>query len=479
MVGLVLGADGEQRVELTEVHRFANGPVALATGDNTVLHWDVLALYRGILDGLRAAVRDGEPLDGVGIDGWAVDYGLLDADGALLGNPVHYRDARTDGVPERVFATVPAEDLYAATGLQVQPFNTVFQLVAATGTAQLAAAHRLLLVPDLLAYWLTGAQGAEVTNASTTGLLTERRWATDLAERLGIDPALLPPLREPGTVIGQVRDEVLAEIGHPGPLPVIAVGSHDTASAVVGVPARASESGDFAYISCGTWSLVGLELAAPVLTEASRRANFTNELGVDGTVRYLRNVMGLWLLQESLRTWRAAGHDVDLPTLLAEAAALPALTTVVDVDDPVFLPPGDMPTRIADAARRADEPVPGTPAAVVRCIVDSLALAHRRAVRQAAELAGRTVAVVHMVGGGVRNELLCRLTADATGLPVVAGPVEAAALGNVLVQARAAGALDGDLSALRSVGARGGELRRYEPALSNQEVWAASEARLR
>src|SRR5665811_1578403 len=306
--------------------------------------------------GVEQPVVDRPGVDAVGIDSWAVDYGLLDADGALLGNPVHYRDPRTDGVPERAFGAVPADELYARTGLQVQQFNTVYQLLSAAGTAQLAAAHRLLLIPDLLAYWLTGADGAEVTNASTTGLLdaTSRSWATDLAERFGIDPGLLPALREPGSVIGQIRDDLLGEIGHHGPLPVVAVGSHDTASAVVGVPVTAGPAdgaGDFAFISCGTWSLVGVELDAPVLTEASRAANFSNELGVDGTVRYLRNVMGLWLLQESLRLWERDGDDPDLPTLLAAAAREPALVTVVDIDDAAFLPPGDMPARIAAASR--------------------------------------------------------------------------------------------------------------------------------
>jgi rhamnulokinase len=493
----VTGAAGEQRVELHEVNRFPNQPVALGRGTGPAgaptppptLHWDVLALYRGILDGLRAATRDAGTLAGVGIDSWAVDYGLLDADGALLGNPVHYRDGRTDGVPERVFAQVPAADLYARTGLQIQPFNTVFQLVAAADDAQLAAARRLLLVPDLLAYWLTGEEGAEVTNASTTGLLDvrTRAWATDLAATLGIDADLLPPVREPGSTIGTVRPEVLTQIGHHGDLPVLAVGSHDTASAVVGVPAGFGSdgdgvgAGDFAYISCGTWSLVGLELDEPVLSEASRAANFTNELGVDGTVRYLRNVMGLWVLQESLRTWDAAGLPADLAELLAGAAQVPALTTVVDLDDPTFLPPGDMPARIADAAARSGQTPPQSQAETVRCILDSLALAYRRAVREAGELSGREVSVVHVVGGGVRNELLCQLTADATGLPVVAGPVEAAALGNVLIQARAAGVLDGDLAELRAVGARGQELRRYTPGVlvRDEDRWTAAERRLR
>ncbi|SCL28255.1 rhamnulokinase [Micromonospora pallida] len=457
---VMLGRVEAGRLTLTEAHRFPNEPVR-AGGR---LHWDVLGLWRGVLDGLRAA----GPVTSIGIDSWAVDYGLLDASGALLGNPVHYRDARTDGVAERVAKQLGEERLYTTTGLQQLPFNTVYQLVAAVGTPQLDAADRLLLIPDLIAYWLTGELGAEITNASTTQLYDVRRraWAVDLMTDAGIRSDLFPPLREPGSRIGPV----LADLALPGEPDVVAVGSHDTASAVVGVPAAGE---NFAYISCGTWSLVGLELDAPVLTEASRRANFTNESGVDGTIRYLRNVMGLWLLQESLRTWGAT----DLPDLLLRAAREPAFRSVVDPDDPAFLPPGDMPARIADACRRAGEPVPASPAATVRCIVDSLALAHRRAVRQAQQLSGRHVDVLHVVGGGARNELLCQLTADACGLPVLAGPVEATAFGNILVQARAAGILDGDLTALRAVLRQTQHIVRYEPR-GHEAAWRAAEDRM-
>ncbi|PZG02527.1 rhamnulokinase [Micromonospora deserti] len=457
---VMLGRVGAGRVELTEAHRFTNEPVRV--GDT--LHWDILNLWHGVRTGLRAA----GPVTSIGVDSWAVDYGLLDASGALLGNPVHYRDARTDGVAERVATQLGEERLYATTGLQQLPFNTLYQLVAAAGTPQLGTAHRLLLIPDLITYWLTGRIGAELTNASTTQLydLRRRAWATDLMADAGIRTDLFPPLHEPGTRIGPVRPD----LGLPGTAEVVAVGSHDTASAVVGVPATGER---FAYISCGTWSLVGVELDAPVLTEASRRANFTNESGVDGTIRYLRNVMGLWLLQESLRTWGA----VDLPHLLRQAAGEPAFRSVVDPDDPVFLPPGDMPARIADACRRAGEPVPATPAATVRCIIDSLALAHRRAVHQAQQLSGRNVDAVHVVGGGARNELLCQLTADACGLPVIAGPVEATALGNILMQARTAGVVGGDLPALRTVLRETQHLVRYEPR-GDQAAWRAAEDRM-
>jgi rhamnulokinase len=464
---------GPGRLDLQEVHRFPNRPVRTAG----TLHWDVLGLYAGILDGLRAAGRELGRLDGIGIDSWAVDYGLLDADGALLGNPVHYRDTRHETAVAGVHAVVGPEELYRISGLQHLPFNTVFQLAAARGTAQLVAARTLLLIPDLLAYWLTGAVGAEVTNASTTGLLdaTTREWSRTVIEGLGLPRSLFPPLRQPGDRLGDLRDDVLAETGLSGPVPVTAVGSHDTASAVVGVPAGSER---FAYISCGTWSLVGVELEKPVLTEESRGAGFTNELGVDGTVRYLHNVMGLWLLQECQRTWAAAGLVADLPDLLAAAAQVPAFTAVVDADDPRFLPPGDMPTRLAGACAALGQTPPQSQAETVRCILDSLALAYRRTVRRAAELSGREVEVVHLVGGGARNTLLCQLTADATGLPVLAGPVEAAALGNALVQARAGGVLSGGLAELRALLRDTQDVRTYSPTSDAERDWAAAESRL-
>ncbi|WP_326757269.1 rhamnulokinase [Streptomyces sp. NBC_01635] len=461
----MVGRVGPDSLELTEVHRFANRPVRVPEG----LRWDVLGLYAGVLEGLREA---GDGLASVGVDGWAVDYGLLDADGALLGNPVHYRDRRTEGVAEKVWASVPAGELYAATGLQHAPFNTLYQLTAARSTAQLAQARRLLLIPDLLTYWLTGEQGTELTNASTTQLIDPRTrdWSHGVAEHLGIDLSLFAPLRQPGDPAGELRPEVLEETGLAGPVAVTAVGSHDTASAVAAVPATGER---FAYICTGTWSLAGLELDAPVLTEESRAANFTNELGLDGTVRYLRNIMGLWLLQECVRAW--GGPDA-LGTLLLEAAKVPALRSVVDAGDAAFLAPGRMPERIAEACRVSGQPVPGSPAEITRCILDSLALAHRRAVGDAQRLAGRAVDVVHIVGGGTRNALLCQLTADACGLPVVAGPTEAAALGNVLVQARAHGPAGG-LAGMRRLLTRTQPLTRYEPRGGTRR-WEAAQARL-
>ncbi len=458
------------RLELTEEHRFANGGVRVRGS----LLWDVVGLHREVLAGVRK-VAAGGALDGIGIDSWAVDYGLLDADGQLLGTPFSHRDSRTDGIAEKVAATVPPAELYGVTGLQNLPFNTVYQLVAAQGTAAMEAARSLLLVPDLLTYWLTGHAGAERTNASTTGVYdaSTREWALDLCARLSIPASILPPLHDAGTVVGHVLPEVAEAIGVGG-VPVVSVGSHDTASAVVGVPAGAER---FAYVSSGTWSLVGLELDEPVLTEAAREADFTNEGGVDGTVRFLKNVMGLWVLSESIRTWEREGHTVSLTRLLAEAAEVPALRTVVDIDHPSLLPPGDMPARLRALAEAAGEPVPRTRVELVRCILDSLALAYRRHVRTACDLSGQDVDVVHVVGGGSQNRLLCQLTADACERPVLAGPAEAAALGNALVQARTLGADLPDLAAMRALVRDTHELTRYEPSSSLD--WDAAERRVR
>ncbi|TQM62909.1 rhamnulokinase [Humibacillus xanthopallidus] len=475
MAATVSVGEGADRLEVSEVHRFPNGAVPIGGS----LHWDVVGIYREVAAGLREIVRTG-PLDGIGIDSWAIDYGLLDRDGELLGTPYCYRDRRTDGVLERVAASVSAQEAYAVTGLQQLPFTTIYQLVAAGGSAALEAATTLLLLPDLIGYWLTGAVGAERTNASTTGLydVRERDWAVALTERAGIPPRLLPPLRDPGDRVGAVTPEVASELGLEASVTVVAVGSHDTASAVVGVPAEGSS---FAYISSGTWSLVGLELDEPVLTEAAREADFTNETGVDGTIRFLKNVMGLWVLSECLRAWQSEGDEpVVLEAVLAGAARSPGLRTVIDIDDPALLRPGTasdpMPQRIARLAGRAGEPVPESPAALTRCILDSLALAYRRHVRTAGELAGTPVEVVHVVGGGSQNELLCRLTADACGLPVLAGPSEAAALGNVLVQARALGADLPDLAAMRALVRRTHPVQRHDPRGGLD--WAAAEARL-
>ncbi|TKK84461.1 rhamnulokinase [Herbidospora galbida] len=437
---------GADRLDITGIHRFPNRPVRLAG----TLHWDILGLYADVLDGLQRV--DAPRLDSLGIDSWAVDYGLLDRDGRLIGNPVHYRDERTTAVVEQVHRRVSPQRLYQVTGLQHLPFNTLYQLAAEPFLAQAAT---LLLIPDLISFWLTGQRGAEQTNASTTGLYDAGRgtWSDELIEALSLPAGIFPGLRAPGAPAGRL----LPDAGAFGGTPVTAVASHDTASAIAAVPATGP---DFAYISCGTWSLAGVETTAPILTEAGRAANFTNETGVDGTIRYLRNVMGLWLLSESLRAWKA--EPADLGALLGHAADLPALRSVVDPNDPAFLPPGDMPARIARRCAETGQPVPGTRAEVVRCVMDSLALGHRAAIRQALALSGQRADVVHIVGGGAQNALLCQLTADATGIPVVAGPVEATALGNIGVQARSLGLIPG-LPSLRSLVSATQPLLHYEP----------------
>ena len=466
---VVLADVAPGRLVAYEVHRFDNQPVSSAGPAGAGLHWDVVGLYRQVLRGLAAAAgaaaeRGLPPPSSVGIDSWAVDYALLDPAGRMLGQPYHYRDARTAAGVRRVHARMPHERLYAVNGLQFLPFTTVYQL-AAEPPGVLADAACLLLIPDLVGYWLTGRAGAERTNASTTGLLDVRsgEWSDELVTALGLPAGLLPELRSPGEQVGTLLPHVSREVGLPASTPVVAVGSHDTASAVVAVPADGER---FAYVSCGTWSLVGVELDQPVLTAESLAANFTNEGGVDGTVRYLRNVMGLWLLNESLRTWGRGSRPRELAALLAAAARLPDGGPVIDVDDPAFLPPGDMPALVAQACHRTGQSPPDGEPGVVRCIVDSLAAAYARAIRKAAQLSGREVDVVHLVGGGSRNALLCRSTAAATGLPVVTGPAEATALGNVLVQARSHGVLGAgsDLAALRALVRRTQEITRYPGA---------------
>ena len=455
---VMVGRVGPATLELTEVHRFPNDPVRLPDG----LHWDILRLYHEVLAGLRAITRAGEGPVSVGVDSWGIDHGLLDEEGRLLGEPYHYRDERTAATVAAVHDVIAPADLYARTGLQFLPFNTIYQLAAARGTPAFEAARTMLLIPDLMGYWLSGVRVAEATNASTTALLDVRRrtWDIDLIESLAFSPALFASLGAPGEVIGPLRDDVRRETGLPAETLLTLVGSHDTASAIVGVPA-----GDvpFAFIACGTWSLVGVELDHPVLTEDSRTANFTNEGGVDDRIRYLRNVMGLWLLQESLRTWELEGTPEDLPALLVAAGELGPGGPLIDPDDPSFLPPGDMPERIAAACVRLDQRPPRSRVELVRCILDSLADAYGRTVREAARLSGRPVEVVHLVGGGARNTLLCQLTANACEVPVLAGPVEATALGNVLVQARASGLVTGDLETLRALVRSTQDIRRYEP----------------
>jgi rhamnulokinase len=452
---VILGSVAQGELHLHHVSRFPNTPVRLPDG----LHWDVLALYSAAMQGLARASREDPGLIGAAVDSWAVDYALMRGP-LMVGNPYHYRDERTAQGVALVHAVVGPEELYRRNGLQHLPFNTLFQLAASAQVNNLESATRILLIPDLIGYWATGRQVAERTNASTTGLLPVggSDWDYELLPRLGLRRDLLPEIVDPGTVLGPVTPVVREEFGIDRDLLFSTVGSHDTASAVVGVP---SSGDDTAYISCGTWSLVGTELRFPVTTEEARLAGFTNEGGVDGRIRFLKNVMGLWLLSESIRTWAKVGEQEDLEHLLMQAAGAPEDSPTFDANDPRLLAPGDMPRRIDALLEEQGSKVPATVGEFVRGVLQSLANAYADAIRDIERLTGRTIRTVHIVGGGAQNALLCQLTADAVGVPVIAGPVEATAIGNLLVQARTHGLLSGDLEALRRVVASSFPTRAY------------------
>jgi rhamnulokinase len=455
---VILGRASPGGVALETIHRFPNGVVQLDGG----LRWNFDALYAEVLEGLRAAAAaaaaQGETIASVGIDTWAVDYGLVNRAGELTAQPYSYRDERSRAAVEPVHRKLDPVRLYGTSGLQFLQFNTIYQLATEKNLDGLQA----LLIPDLIAFLLTGERRTEATNASTTGLFdaVAGEWATEFLDGLGLRKDLFPPLIQPGETYGRILPDVAARVGLPTETRVVAVGSHDTASAVAAVPARDEA---FAYISSGTWSLVGLELRHPVLTEASREANFTNERGVDGTIRYLRNMGGLWLLSECQRTWASEGFKPELPALLETAAALPSGGPQINPDDPYFIAPDNMPERIRAAVRQTGEILPKDPAAITRCIMDSLATGYGKTLADAERLADKAVDIVHVVGGGSQNALLCQLTANITRRPVIAGPVEATALGNVLIQARAAGAITGTLPELRQIVSEGTTLHRYEP----------------
>lgn len=446
---VILGRWDGTRFTLEEIHRFPNGMIER----DGHLFWDVNRLWHEVQHGLRTYARH-EPssrLISIGIDTWAVDYGLIDEAGNLIGDPFAYRDARNEGMAERVDAIIPPIELYERTGLQRLPFNTLYQVYAERQGDRLPRAATMLLIPDLFHYWLTGKRVAEYTNASTTMFLDARRrvWATDLLERLGIPTHLLPPLVMPGTPLGPLVPELREALGLPGNITVVAVGTHDTASAVAAVPHLDAQS---AYISSGTWSLVGVEHSEPLINEAARRLNVTNEGGVYGTIRLLKNVSGLWLLQECQRCWQADGLNLSWDEIIAQAAAAPAGRSYIDPDAPEFLAVGDMPARIREYCRRNGQPVPETVGEIARCCLDSLALRYREVIDALADLTGQPITTVRIVGGGSQNTLLCQLTADLCRRPVVAGPTEGTALGNILVQAIAMGYLP-DLATARQVAA--------------------------
>ncbi|THF86070.1 rhamnulokinase [Deinococcus sp. KSM4-11] len=450
---VALGTVAGGRLTVEVLHRFPNGGVPVAGG----LYWDILGLWREVLQGLKLAGQCGE-VASIGVNSWAVDYGLLDGHSELLGGVHHYRSPRLNGVMERVRARLGDNVIYGATGIQFLPFNTLYQL-AAERPERLAQADVLLLVPDLLHFWLCGARVTERTNASTTQFYDPQTqdWAWSLVNAAGIPRSLLPRIVEPGTDLGGLRPEVAAETGLSGTR-VIAPATHDTASAVAAVPATGE--GGWAYVSSGTWSLVGVESPQPVLTDAARDLNLTNEAGIGGTTRLLKNVMGLWIVQECRRAWNA-----DFAALYADAAGLPAGGPRIDPDDARFLAPGtDMPQRVQSYCRETGQPVPQSPPEIIRCVLDSLAYRIAEVLDGLEAVTGTAIHTLHVVGGGSQGDLLNQLTADATGRPVIAGPVEATLIGNLLVQARAGDALNG--TSIREVVRASGELQTFTPAPS-------------
>ena len=469
----VLGRVGPEGLGLEEVHRFHYGPREQASH----LRWDMRRLLEGIDQGLRAAGEAagarGASVESVGVASWAVDYGLLDARGALLEDPIAYRDARTAGVMERVFERVPRREIFDRTGIQFLALNTLYQLYAHAESGLPPAAARLLMIPDLCHHHLCGSLRGELTNASTTQLWNPAAggWDAALLERLGLPAALLPEVVPAGTDLGPLRAELAAALGTRGAR-VLAPATHDTASAVAGTPL---EEG-WAYVSSGTWSLVGVELRAPVLGEAAERANVTNELGAFGTVRLLKNVMGLWLLESCRREWEAAGEPLALETLLAGAGALAGRDTFIAPDAQRFFNPDSMTGEIAAFLRETGQAVPETPAGIVRVILDSLALRYASVLETLETLTGREIAGVHVVGGGALNRVLNQATADASGRPLRAGPVQATAAGNLLVQSLAAGEIV-SLAEGRALVARSGETALFEPRESG--AWAAARRRYR
>lgn len=428
---VMAGAFDGKRISLEEVNRFAN------EGHNIhgSWHWDFLRLFADIKSGLRAASKKyGASVVSAGIDTWGVDYGLVDARGRLLGLPYQYRDPRTRDIEPRVCRKMARRKIYEITGIQFMFLNSMLQLYSEveTRSAALANAHRILFSPDLLNFWLTGVMANEYTIASTSQVMDARTrtWSKPLIKAMGIPSNIFGDIVKPGTILGAVTKDVGAEVGLPK-LKIIAPGTHDTASAVAAVPARGN---DHAYLSSGTWSLMGVETREPVINETSYRLNFTNEGGIGGSIRVLKNICGLWLIQESQRAWERAGEKLSFAQIAAAAAKAKPFLAVIDPDSPDFAPPGDMPARIRAFCKRTGQKVPATYGEVARVIYESLALKYRRIFGFLEELTGRRIATLHIVGGGVQAKLLNQFTADALNRPVIAGPVEATALGNILLQ---------------------------------------------
>ena len=470
----VIGFYDGKRLRLEDAHRFANGPTRILDA----LHWDALRLFSELKTALgRAVAAHGKDWAGIGIDSWGADFGLLGRDDELIGNPRHYRDRAFDGSIEAACARVPRETIYGQTGIQFLQFNTLLQLDALKrrDSPALEAAKTLLFIPDLLNFWFTGVKATEFSIASTGQMLdpNTRTWANDLIKQFGLPTDILTEILEPGATIGPLRGDIAAETGC-GPVSIFAPAEHDTGSAIVAAP---SSSPDTAYISSGTWSLIGVELDSPRVSDATREANFTNEGGVCGTTRLLKNVMGLWLVQECRRTWARQGASYSYEDLTALATAAPPFRSLMNPDAPAFFAPADMPDAIRRFCAAAGEPEPEDAGATVRCCLESLALKYRWAIEKLEAFRGAKIHAIHIVGGGTQNRLLCQLTADATRRPVIAGPVEATAIGNILMQMMANGEI-ASLAQARVIVRRSFDLTTYTPT-PDGEVWEAAYARLR
>ena len=447
--------DGKLTME--EIHRFGNRQVRL--GDH--VYWDFPALFEDMKAGLKKAASKGYEVESIGVDTWGVDFGLIDRDGQLLGNPVCYRDARTAGMTEKLFGTLNPTEHYATTGIQVMEINTLAQLLSIKGTAQLEAAEHLLFMPDLFSYFLTGKATNEYCIASTSELLDAKRreWSWETIEALGLPKRIFGDIVMPGTVRGELRKDIAEETGLKD-VKVIAVGSHDTASAVAAVPAIEGD-GPVAFLSSGTWSLLGIELPEPILTEEARQAEFTNEGGVGGRIRFLQNITGLWILQRLMAEWKERGEEQTFGELLP-AAAQASISSIIPVADAAFTNPPSMEKAISDYCRQSNQPVPQTKGEFVRCLFQSLAKKYKDAIEGVNGLLPESLKRLHIIGGGSQNGLLNQFTADALGIPVWAGPVEATAMGNILVQAMAAGEV-ADLAELREVVRRSVTPKVFEP----------------
>jgi rhamnulokinase len=455
----MLGQLLQHRLELTEIHRFPNTPVRLPSG----LYWDTLRLFNEICEGLRLAAAQSEELDGIGVDTWGVDFALLEATGALLDNPRHYRDTRTHGAFDRVFAKVPRAEIFRQTGIQFMEINSLYQLYAVQEQSPrlLDLAADLLFMPDLFNYFLTRIAACERTIASTSQFYdpVRRSFATDMLRRLGIHAGFLGELLDPGTELGPVLPHVVQQCALRRDVPVYAVGSHDTASAVAAVPA--TQDGNWCFISSGTWSLMGVELEAPLINDASLQANYTNEVGVANTIRFLKNIPGLWVLQECRRIWKRQGMDLSYSDLMAQAEAAKHCECVLDLEQ--FVAPGDYPELIKSQAQQTGQEVPKDAASIARVVLRSLALRYKQVLESLEQLTKRQIEVIHIVGGGSRNRFLNQLTADVTGRRVIAGPAEATAAGNALTQALGTGQIH-SLEELRAVVRHSFEVEEFRPA---------------